>query len=133
MSARTIETVLAENTALQEQIAKLTAEHDKANSDLSTATADRDQAHKIIVAITSERDAALASVKSLTTECDSLKAANEKLSGESRDFAAQVAAGVRALVIVPGKPGAAAEDKPKTLDQRCLEANAAKKAALKAA
>lgn len=138
MSARTIESVLAENTTLQEQVTKLTAERDKATADLTAAKADRDTAQASVKALTAERDTAQASVKTLTTERDALKTSAESLTkerdqlkGESRDFAALVAAGIRGAGIVPIKPGAGAsgEDKPKSVTEQCREANAAAKKA----
>jgi chromosome segregation ATPase len=131
VSARTIESVLADNTTLQEQVKTLTAERDKNAVDLTAAKAERDTAQGSLKTLTAERDTAQASVTTLTKERDDLKAANTKLSAESKDFAARVAAEVKALGIVPGKAGASGgvPDKVKNFTEQCQEAADARKKA----
>jgi len=100
MSAKTLDTVLAENKTLQEQVATLTAERDKNAADLKTVTAER----------------------------DTIKADNAKLSAADKDLDSRVATKVKEFGIVHfGSAAAAAGEsaKEKTLTEQCIEAKQA--------
>lgn len=127
MSAKTIESVLAENATLQEQVKTLTTERDKAREDLSIATKEDESQKASVVTLTSERDSLKTSVETLTKERDQLKASNETLAKEDKDFetrvAAGIAAGIRAHGILTMTQAGSAPGKSRTITEECLEAN----------
>lgn len=124
MSAKTIETVLAENSDLSAQVKTLTTDRDKARTDLTAITAERDQLKTSNKTVVDERDSARTSITSLTKERDDLKAANDKLAAESKDVDARAATLAKAWGIIPLAQQSPTEPtKAKTATEICRERN----------